>query len=291
MKLNIPRFEVGLEDPGHGDYPLPMELYAMIPKIGTNNDLDHQHQKHEAAVTKDLICVISHALPFDPVTAEDGHLYERSAIEQYIARSKKRKILLKSPATNESMGQQLLDSPQIKSVIESLIENCSITDKLASTWKKNENEKKRAGEWLKKAENGNANAMYEVYNDLYKHGCEGFKKDRKLGHQWLKRAHEAGSVKATASLGHVLLGSDVPKNRANGLVLTTTAAKDGSNLAAYHLGCAFAQGKYGLPVDIAQAIGWLEKALDVNCAVDHLAESAYERAFNMYGKLMDMEDL
>ena len=32
----------------------------------------------------EFLCPITHELPLDPVTATDGHVYERSAIEQWL---------------------------------------------------------------------------------------------------------------------------------------------------------------------------------------------------------------
>jgi len=267
---------------------------ATAMETETNNGLDQQqHQKRQKAAADDLICPITQELPFEPVTAEDGRLYERSAIEEHIAQTKKRKDVLKSPITNEPMGPRLFDSPQIKSLIETLVENRSITGDLADAWKKKEKEKKGADELLKKAQDGDAASMHLVY--VYSsEGTRGFKKDCKLASQWLKKAHAAGSVKATAALGNwsILGWHDVPKNIADGLVLTTMAAKDGSDLAAFRLGRAMAEGKHGLSVNKAEAIVWLQKSLDKNkCHFHHLAESAREKARTLLEELTaDAED-
>ena len=37
---------------------------------------------------EELLCAITHQLPFDPVTAMDGRLYERSAIEEFFEHKK-----------------------------------------------------------------------------------------------------------------------------------------------------------------------------------------------------------
>jgi hypothetical protein len=51
--------------------------------IGTPN-LDERASKRQKLTSADLICVITHDLPFGPVTAEDGRVYDRHAIEQHI---------------------------------------------------------------------------------------------------------------------------------------------------------------------------------------------------------------
>ena len=50
----------------------------------------------------ELVCPITFSLPVDPVTAEDGNVYERSAIEDWLEKQRK------SPVTNLAMGTRLL---------------------------------------------------------------------------------------------------------------------------------------------------------------------------------------
>jgi len=242
---------------------------------------EHQVAKRQKAVTDDLICPITHDLPFDPVLAEDGRVYERSAIEQHISHSETQGNPLKSPMTNESMGPRVFASPQIKSLIQTLIENRSITGELADAWKMKEQEKKDAELLLKKAQDGDADSMFKVYHG-YKNGENGFKKDGKLALQWLKKAHVAGSIRAAASLGYILVqgGRDdlqVKKNVSKGHVLMTMAATNGSGSGAYLLGIGFARGKYGLSIDNASAIFWLEKALSDACPIPLKTNGKHER--------------
>lgn len=225
------------------------------------------------AASDDLICAITRELPFEPVTAEDGRLYERAAIEQHISNCQKEGHALKSPITNEPMGQVLFDMPQIKSLIETLIENHSITGDLADSWEK----KKNAEDLLKKARGGDAFSMYKLHVS-YRDGNNFFKKDENLAFQWVKKAHAAGSVYATAALGSILLLGTVgdcfavSKNISHGLILTTRAAEKGSDFAAFNLGFAYANGKYGVPVDIEEAIAWLQKVLSSDdCPFRHLS--------------------
>ena len=70
-------------------------------------------RQKQKSVADDLICPITLDLPYDPVTAADGRIYERLAIEAHINNNSNR--ILKSPMTNESMGRALLPSPQTKS--------------------------------------------------------------------------------------------------------------------------------------------------------------------------------
>ena len=56
-----------------------------------------------ADLVESWTCPITYALLFDPVVAEDGKLYERAAIEEYLER-KADQVTVKSPITNEEMG-------------------------------------------------------------------------------------------------------------------------------------------------------------------------------------------
>ena len=69
----------------------------------------------------ELVCPITHELPVDPVTAEDGRVYERSAIEEWLQQN------AKSPHTNEPMGTKLLPATQVKNLIASMVRSGAIS--------------------------------------------------------------------------------------------------------------------------------------------------------------------
>lgn len=233
------------------------------------------------SITDDLICAITHELPFDPVTAEDGRVYERSAIETHI-RSKLQAFPvpreLRSPVTNERMGPKLLPAPQTKSLIETLIEHGSIKGDLLEAWKAREAQKKAAGDLLKKAEGGNASAMYKVYENSL-HGTEFFRRDVGLAYKWLEKAYAAGSFKATADKGLAHInGTVLRRNTMEGMVLIARAAESGSDFAAYYLGHAYAEGGNGLSVNKTEAVFWLRKALSGDCSYRHASDYVLEKA-------------
>ena len=49
----------------------------------------------------ELVCAITLELPFEPVMAEDGRIYEKDAIETWIRRRVEIGEPIKSPSTNE----------------------------------------------------------------------------------------------------------------------------------------------------------------------------------------------
>ncbi|CAB9504389.1 Sel1 domain protein repeat-containing protein [Seminavis robusta] len=122
--------------------------------------------------------------------------------------------------------------------------------------------------------------------DELSHGQKGFKKDHKLSFYWYKRAHEAGDVRGTASLGGCYLAGDgVAPCISRGFVHVTTAANKGSDLAACLLGMANVNGWYGMVVDKVEAIQWLEKATDDDCLYIDLKKDAKDEARELLNDL------
>ena len=62
-----------------------------------------------------FVCPITQELPIDPVTAEDGKVYERSAITEWLSKQRR------SPSTGAAMGPRLLASTQARNTIEALV--------------------------------------------------------------------------------------------------------------------------------------------------------------------------
>ena len=86
------------------------------------NDATTQENKKFRSTLKsiedDWKCPITLRLPLDPVIAEDGRTYERSAIEEHI---RVRGADLRSPISNMPMGPRLMANPQARSTIEHLV--------------------------------------------------------------------------------------------------------------------------------------------------------------------------
>jgi len=264
-----------------------------------NSTCNNSNNKRKLDIAADLICPITLELPIDPVTAKDGRVYERHAIEEHMAVSQRAYLgqgVLRSPITNNPMGSaQLLPSPQIKNLIGTLIANGTITGELADSWKEKEEDQKQANLLLQEArDHGDADAMYEIYRRCKSGSDPFFRQDFDVAYHWLQRAHRAGSVKATAVWGMILctgqMGDDeefIPHNKVTGMVLTTLAAQQGSDLAAFRLGRAYALGMYGMMVDVPEAIGWLEVSLSMKCRHSHISEAIREQARELLVYLMD----
>ena len=66
------------------------------------------------------MCPNTGELPVDPVTAEDGKIYERAAIAEWLSKK------MSSPITNLAMGARLFPATQVKNMIEQLVNSGSV---------------------------------------------------------------------------------------------------------------------------------------------------------------------
>mmetsp|Transcript_7136 Transcript_7136/g.10448 ORF Transcript_7136/g.10448 Transcript_7136/m.10448 type:complete len:256 (+) Transcript_7136:137-904(+) len=207
---------------------------------------DSEAKRQKQSVESDLICPITHELPFDPVHAEDGSLYERQAIEEYFATTTKSEGKVRSPVKGVMIGTSIFAAPHIKNTIESLISNDMITGDVANKWKERAKEKKYAEDLLKDAENGDKIAMFNLGTRYYT-GEKGFKKDRKEAYKWFKKANAAGCVEGTVMEGKCLLeGHGVEKDEVTGMLYLGMAEGQGYDLAAYFIGEYFSREGQGL---------------------------------------------
>ena len=109
-------------------------------------------------------CSISRALPVDPVTAEDGHIYERAAIEKHFETAR----AARSPMTRRPMGGKLLKAHHVRSAIESAIASGLLPEEVCEDYatRKEEFEKEKLDELKRKASNGDAKAALEVARNI-----------------------------------------------------------------------------------------------------------------------------
>ena len=223
----------------------------------------------------DLICPITLELPWDPVTAEDGHVYQRSAIETYFESKVESEV--KSPVGKaEKMGKRLFPATQHGNLIETLIENGRITGEQAEKWKEMRNITPEGHSILKKAAGGDANAMYTLCC-AYDSGKYGFKKDMKMFYHWLEKAFEAGDVRAAGGLAEALLkGLGTDKNVAQGWFYAGFAVEHGSSIAHGLYGLALADGRWGMHVDKARAIRFLKLVVDGSLPYNHTSKAAMQ---------------
>ena len=201
-----------------------------------------------------LVCAITQELPLDPVTAEDGNIYERSAIEEWLKQQQK------SPLTNQPMGSKLLPAFQVRSMIETMVRSGAIGGEVAESWRKRLEVEQEVARVKERADGGDVEAML-LLAKMYHVGRDGLKKDAKQSFRWVERAAKAGHVTGIRTLGVFYIGGHgVAKDSLMGLVLVTEAATKGDASACYLLGGWYKDGIRGLPQSAEQTRKWYERA-------------------------------
>jgi len=224
----------------------------MPPKRGRGaaDETAHDFRRHKSATEEafaELVCPITFSLPVDPVTAEDGNVYERSAIEEWLKKQRK------SPVTNLKMGKRLQPALRVKNMIRMMVTSGALMGDKVDAWKLKLKEEEKVAEMLRKAEAGEGWAMHDL-GAWYEYGEMGLAKDLAKAFEWYKKSHEAGDASGTGGLGWCyVVGAGVPKCPMHGAILIGDAAGRGSKVACYNLGDAYAEGIWGFPKDETMA--------------------------------------
>jgi len=96
-----------------------------------NDTLDSGANVATDALIELYICPITHGLMVDPVIAEDGNTYERTAIEEWLERSTCSPL---DPSKTIRVTN-LIFARTVQKTIESLIESGVADEKLTDDWK------------------------------------------------------------------------------------------------------------------------------------------------------------
>ena len=237
-------------------------------------------KRHKKVIEDDLICPITHELPFDPVIAMDGRVYEKEAIETYFSGRAGGQV--KSPMTSEMIPRTLLPAPQHRNIIEASIANGFIKGNLATKW--NQKVEETMETLIKKAKEGDAASMHTL-GKKYSFGEAGLEKDYKKALEWYEKAHVAGNQRATAKLGeHLVKGVGTDIDLTMGAFYLGFAAGKGSCFAAFILGKTFANGYYGFKKNVQEGKLLLEMATSSESSSD-LTETGINEAQQLLDEL------
>ena len=232
-----------------------------------------QLRRHKSATEEafaELVCPITFSLPVDPVIAEDGKVYERSAIEEWLKQQRK------SPVTNLAMGTKLLPALQVKNMIRAMVTSGALTGDKVDAWKLKLEEEEEVAETRRWAEAGEGRAMYNL-GVWYELGKKGLAEDFAKAFEWYEKSHEAGNAAGTSGLGGCYLdGVGVPKCFARGATLLSEAALRGSKHACFYLGHAYAEGRLGFPKDEKMARRYY--SMVASASIDDCSDDAKEEA-------------
>ena len=243
-------------------------------------DDDSPEKKHKVAlnaIAKEFICPITQELPFDPVMAKDGKIYEREAILEWF---RKKDGDATSPSTGKVIDTELVPVVQARNTIESLIQSGAIEAEIAEAWQNRLEFEKRVKEMRAKAEGGDGEAM-QWMGVSYTYG-QGVAKDEAQARAWFERSAAARHPPGMANFGQCLLsGIGGPQDILLGLVNVTEAAHLGSAMGACILGEVFFRGSFGLPKDPVRARFWLKKVVEGECEFKHVRADSISHAAGM----------
>lgn len=233
------------------------------------------------SIAEEFVCPITQELPLEPVTAEDGRIYERNAIERCIRHQRDN---VRSPYTNERMGDKLLPALQVFNTIRHLVESKAIDEELSARWKERMEEKKRVERMRSRAESGDTEAMYTL--GRWCTDGQNLPKDERSAFKWYKKAADNQCPKGMAAAGFCLLfGCGVERNEPYAVHLLSLAANCGCDVACCVLGEIYYHGDCGFPQDEVLAQYWLTKVVDKTCAVSHITNQRFEIAKSLLEKL------
>ena len=235
-----------------------MASKRQAPEAETETVSEKRYRKAINEWADELACPITQELPVDPVTAEDGRVYERQAMEEWL-RSKAGQAI-RSPVTNEPMGTKLLPAVQVRNTIKGMVQSGAISGDKAEAWKRRIKEEEKVAEKRRRAEAGEARAMFNL-GCWYRFGDKGLAQDYAQALEWYKRGADLDDPTCTANLGQMYaLGQGTARDDVQGMMLLGHAAGLGSEGACYILGCYCEEGDHGLPKDPMQTRRWYRKS-------------------------------
>ena len=218
----------------------------------------------------ELVCPITQELPVDPVTAEDGRLYDKQAMEEWL--QSKVGQAVRSPVTNEPMGTKLLPAVQVRNTIKGMVTSGAIRGDKAEAWKKRIEEEEVVAETRRRAEAGDAIAM-RYLGAWYRDGEKGLAVDYAQAFEWYKRGADLDDPTCTVALGQMYAeGEGTPRDEVEALVLVGRATGLGSAHACFSLGFYHERGALGLRKDPKETIRWYRKSQA--CATQDMSETA-----------------
>ena len=233
----------------------------------------------------EFLCPITQDLPMDPVTAEDGSVYERSAITQWLAKQQC------SPLTRQQMGTRLLPATCVRNAIEQLVRSGAIVGEKAELWLKRLEDESVVAELRRLAdEAGDVSAMYQLGN-AFSMGTNGLDKSATEGLRYYARGAALDDLPCMCVLGAANcagVGDVVAKNEALGVHYVSVAAQAGDPVGCLMLGKFFGMGHHGMPKDEIMAKRWINKGLSAcRTQSDHVPDRAAYRDKWLYRRLID----
>ena len=186
---------------------------------------------------KHCCCPISLEPFVDPVSAQDGQVYERKNIETWILRAENPESV-KSPTTGAPMGSNLEPCQFARAAVEGLMEAKAFRPEQIEAWRaavaKHESDKKAREEMLDSAKAGAGGACFAL-GHAYMHGNLGFPKDAETAYRWWRRSADLGHAEGAFLTAAAFLHKD---EKAKGVVEQNIRLGD----AYLHIAAALGHG-------------------------------------------------
>jgi uncharacterized protein YdaT len=235
---------------------MPPKRQAAESAAATTDVVSKRYKSAIDAMADEWLCPITTELPLEPVIAEDGQVYEKSALEELI---RSQKGNLRSPMTNLPMGRRIVPSVQARNTIEKLVRSGAIGGDKAERWLERLSEEEMVKATVAKAEGGDAEAMFTL-GDYHFYGEHGLKMDDVAANRWYKMGADLNDPRCLAAYGqNLIFGRGVSAAETHGICLMFQAAGMGSKHAASCVGHTYWKGLYGIPQDTERAKHWYRK--------------------------------
>eukprot|EP00966_Prymnesium_polylepis_P046992 1088683-Prymnesium_polylepis.1 len=250
--------EAEVAEAEEGDEPSQKRLRPSTPLV---NPSDAALEVSDDQAAEDWLCPLTRELPFDPVIAEGGCLYERCAIEAYQAVQRAAKVECLSPVNSLPMGARLMANAHARNTIDKLVRSGKIGGARAERWLEKKADEELVNADRARALQGDTEAMWRL-GVWSKYGGRGVPIDVPAAFAWFKRGGDLGQPSCLWKAGAMLIAAHgCPKNRTHGMLLVGQAAEKGSAGAIRYLADCYLAGTHGLPRDVLQAKAWLERCV------------------------------
>lgn len=147
------------------------------------------------AIAEDMLCPITQSLLLDPVTAEDGHIYERHSIRAWLGRAQPPR----SPLTHEAMGPRLMTCFHARTTIERLVQSGALSADATAEWRAHRAEEATVERVRRAAAAGDAVAAGTLAC-FFLFGACGVPVDETKWFEWASRAAQRGGEPITSHL-------------------------------------------------------------------------------------------
>jgi hypothetical protein len=148
-----------------------------------------------------LVCPIQLELPVEPVLADDGYVYERHALYNWMRLSaRKNKTRMRSPMTNEMIRAVCIPVPAVRRCIRAMVVSGQVPDDVCEAWRRELAFEPRLAAARSVAKTTTDAPTLLLLASVHLHGAHGAAQDMALAEHYMQRAAMQGSVEGARGL-------------------------------------------------------------------------------------------